>query len=149
MLQEIETKIFTLTPQPVRQSKIFSNSANLKVMLCVCMSQARCGCSGVNFGMALDNNFRDVDTTFDSNGVKVVVDNVSIDYLREATIDFVTTPARRWLCSQQPERQEKVTNTPAKDAAAATARAAAVAVAMVAVPVPVITNFRAIKKRPN
>jgi iron-sulfur cluster assembly protein len=51
-----------------------------------------CGCSGVNFGMALDNNFRDVDTTFDSNGVQVVVDNVSIDYLREATIDFINDP---------------------------------------------------------
>jgi iron-sulfur cluster assembly accessory protein len=48
----------------------------------------------VNFGMALDNNFRDVDTTFDANGIKVVVDNVSIDYLREATIDFVNDPQR-------------------------------------------------------
>ena len=40
------------------------------------------GCCGVNFGMALDNNFLDVDTTFEANGVKVVVDEVSIDYLR-------------------------------------------------------------------
>jgi Fe-S cluster assembly iron-binding protein IscA len=42
----------------------------------------------------LDNNFRDVDTTFESSGVKVVVDEVSIDYLREATIDFVNDPQR-------------------------------------------------------
>ena len=33
--------------------------------------------------MALDNNFRDVDTTFEANGVKVVVEEVSIDYLRD------------------------------------------------------------------
>ena len=52
------------------------------------------GCCGVNFGMALDNNFRDVDTTFEANGVKVVVDEVSIDYLRGATIDFVNDPVR-------------------------------------------------------
>lgn len=52
------------------------------------------GCCGVNFGMALDNNFRDVDTTFESNGVKVVVDEVSIDYLRGATIDFINDPVR-------------------------------------------------------
>ena len=52
------------------------------------------GCCGVNFGMALDNNFRDVDTTFDAGGVKVVVDEVSIDYLRGATIDFVNDPVR-------------------------------------------------------
>ena len=52
------------------------------------------GCCGVNFGMALDNNFRDVDTTFEANGVKVVVDEVSIDYLRGAKIDFVNDPVR-------------------------------------------------------
>ena len=52
------------------------------------------GCCGVSFGMALDNNFRDQDTTFEANGVKVVVDEVSIDYLRGATIDFVNDPVR-------------------------------------------------------
>jgi iron-sulfur cluster assembly protein len=52
------------------------------------------GCCGVNFGMALDNNIRDVDTTFETNGVKVVVDEVSIDYLRGAKIDFVNDPVR-------------------------------------------------------
>jgi iron-sulfur cluster assembly accessory protein len=52
------------------------------------------GCCSVNFGMALDNNFRDLDTTFEAQGVKVVVDEVSIDYLRGATIDFVNDPVR-------------------------------------------------------
>jgi len=52
------------------------------------------GCCGVNFGMALDNNFRDSDTTFEANGVRVVVDEVSIDHLRGATIDFVNDPVR-------------------------------------------------------
>jgi iron-sulfur cluster assembly protein len=46
----------------------------------------------VNFGMALDNNFRDVDSTFEANGIKVVVDEVSMEYLRGATIDFVNDP---------------------------------------------------------
>ena len=27
------------------------------------------GCCGIQFGMALDNNIREVDTTFESNGV--------------------------------------------------------------------------------
>ena len=52
------------------------------------------GCCGVNFGMALDNNIRDVDTTFETNGVKVIVDEMSIDYLRGASIDFVNDPVR-------------------------------------------------------
>ena len=52
------------------------------------------GCGGTQFGMALDNNIRDIDTTFESEGVKVVVDEVSIDYLMGASIDFVNDPQR-------------------------------------------------------
>ena len=50
------------------------------------------GCSGAQFGMALDNNFRDVDTIFETEGVKVVVDEVSIEYLLGANIDFIDDP---------------------------------------------------------
>lgn len=52
------------------------------------------GCGGAQFGMALDNNIRDIDTTFESEGVKVVVDEVSIEYLQGASIDFVNDPQR-------------------------------------------------------
>jgi iron-sulfur cluster assembly accessory protein len=93
MLQELETKIFTLTPAASQAVKDILEQRNLEgYALRVYVAGGGCGCSGVNFGMALDNNFRDVDTTFDSNGVQVVVDNVSIDYLREATIDFINDP---------------------------------------------------------
>jgi iron-sulfur cluster assembly accessory protein len=95
MLQEIETKLFTLTPAASQAVKEILEQRNLDgYALRVYVAGGGCGCSGVNFGMALDNNFRDVDTTFDANGVKVVVDNVSIDYLREATIDFINDPQR-------------------------------------------------------
>jgi iron-sulfur cluster assembly accessory protein len=95
MLQEIETKLFTLTPAASQAVKEILEQRKLEgYALRVYVAGGGCGCSGVNFGMALDNNFRDVDTTFDANGVKVVVDNVSIDYLREATIDFVNDPQR-------------------------------------------------------
>jgi len=90
MLQEIETKLFTLTPAASQAVKDILEQRKLEgYALRVYVASGGCGCSGVNFGMALDNNFREVDTTFDSNGVQVVVDNISIDYLREATIDFV------------------------------------------------------------
>jgi iron-sulfur cluster assembly accessory protein len=93
MLQEIETKLFTLTPAASQAVKDILEQRKLEgYALRVYVAGGGCGCSGVSFGMALDNNFRDVDTTFDSNGVQIVVDNVSIDYLREATIDFVNDP---------------------------------------------------------
>ena len=95
MLQEIETKLFTLTPAASQAVKDILEQRKLEgYALRVYVAGGGCGCSGVNFGMALDNNFRDVDTTFDSNGIQVVVDNISIDYLRDATIDFVNDPQR-------------------------------------------------------
>lgn len=103
MLQEIDTKFVVGTETPTFTLSNAASSAVLNILkernlegyaLRVYVAGGGCGCSGVNFGMALDNNFRDVDTTFDVSGVKVVVDEVSIDYLRGATIDFVNDPVR-------------------------------------------------------
>lgn len=93
MLQEIETQLFTLTPAATQAVQDILTQRNLDGYA-LRVYVAGGGCCGVNFGMALDNNFRDVDTTFESNGVKVVVDEVSIDYLRNATVDFVNDPQR-------------------------------------------------------
>ena len=103
MLQEIDTKITVGTDIPTVTLSSAASEAVKNILkernlegyaLRVYVAGGGCGCSGVNFGMALDNNFRDVDTTFDLNGIKVVVDEVSIDYLRGATIDFVNDPIR-------------------------------------------------------
>lgn len=52
------------------------------------------GCSGVQFGMALDNNIRASDQSFQVEGIQLVVDEMSIEYLRGAKIDFVNDPQR-------------------------------------------------------
>ncbi|MCC7021165.1 MAG: iron-sulfur cluster insertion protein ErpA [Ardenticatenales bacterium] len=46
------------------------------------------GCSGLQYGMAFDNEMDEADQVFESEGVKVVVDPVSLPYLQGATIDF-------------------------------------------------------------
>lgn len=101
MLQEIETKTVTNTETPTLNLSTAASDAVKNILAerklegyALRVYVAGGGCCGVNFGMALDNNFRDVDTTFDLNGVKVVVDEVSIDYLRGASIDYVNDPVR-------------------------------------------------------
>lgn len=47
------------------------------------------GCSGLQYGMALEQNVRNDDLTWDFDGVKVVVDEISIQYLNGAVIDYV------------------------------------------------------------
>lgn len=100
MLQEINLKtiiettpVVSLTPAAAEAVKNILTERNLEGYA-LRVYVAGGGCCGVNFGMALDNNIRDMDLTFDSNGVKVVVDEVSIDYLRGASIDFVNDPVR-------------------------------------------------------
>lgn len=101
MLQELETKILIPTETAVITLTTAASDAVKNILTerklegyALRVYVAGGGCCGVNFGMALDNNFRDVDTTIDTNGVKVVIDEVSIDYLRGATIDFVNDPVR-------------------------------------------------------
>jgi len=101
MLEELETKIMTQTEPATISLSVAASDAVRNILAernlegyALRVYVAGGGCCGVNFGMALDNNIRDVDTTFEANGVKVVVDEVSIDYLRGANIDFVNDPVR-------------------------------------------------------
>jgi len=47
------------------------------------------GCSGMQYGMALEGQPRETDHRFGFGGVDVVVDPVSMDYLSGVTIDYV------------------------------------------------------------
>ena len=49
------------------------------------------GCSGLQYGMALDENVEDDDQVFETKGVKVVVDGMSLRYIAGSTVDYVTT----------------------------------------------------------
>ena len=48
------------------------------------------GCSGFQYGMSLDNTPIENDTVMEQFGVKLLIDDVSIEYLTGATVDFVT-----------------------------------------------------------
>ncbi len=99
MLEELDTKIKKETPvislstaasDAVKNILAERNLEGYALRVYVASSS----CCSVNFGMALDNNIRAVDTIVETNGVKVAVDEISIDYLRGATIDFVNDPTR-------------------------------------------------------
>ena len=46
-------------------------------------------CSGFQYGMALDNNARPTDSTFECDGIKLFIDETSMQYLVGATIDYI------------------------------------------------------------
>ncbi len=85
---QTQTGMITLTPTATQAVRELLQKRNLEgYALRVFISGG--GCSGFQYGMALENNIRDQDLLAEFDGVKVVIDEISIDYLRGATIDYV------------------------------------------------------------
>lgn len=80
--------LLSLTAQAAaRVATLRQAQGNDKLMLRVAVSGG--GCSGFQYGFSLDDAIRDDDLTFERDGVTVVVDEVSMDLLGGAEIDFV------------------------------------------------------------
>lgn len=66
---------------------LIAEEANDKLNLRVFITGG--GCSGFQYGFSFDENINDGDTVVETDGVRVVVDAMSIQYLSGAEIDFV------------------------------------------------------------
>jgi iron-sulfur cluster assembly accessory protein len=93
MLQETDTQLVSLTVNATDAIRNILSERNLEgYALRVYVSGG--GCCGAQFNMALDNNIRENDFTYENDGIKVVVDDTSVNYVRGAKIDFVNDPQR-------------------------------------------------------
>ena len=90
MTTQHKTNLITLT-EPAAQAinELISERALEGYGLRIFVSGG--GCSGYQYGMSLDNTPIENDTVLEQFGVKLLVDDVSIEYLSGATVDFVTT----------------------------------------------------------
>jgi iron-sulfur cluster assembly accessory protein len=88
LLDETQTSSITLTSAAAEAVRELMEKKGLKDhALRVFVSGG--GCSGLQYGMSLENNIHDQDLVFNQHDVKVVIDEVSINYLRGASIDYV------------------------------------------------------------
>lgn len=93
MLNEIETKSISISQEAAQAVQNIITERKLEgYNLRVFVSGG--GCCGAQFGMALDNNFSDMDSIIEINGIKLVVDKTSLEYLRGASIEFVSDPVK-------------------------------------------------------
>jgi iron-sulfur cluster insertion protein len=89
MATPIQTQTVLLTPSAanvvrgLREQQKLDDSYALRVYI---TGQT---CSGFQYGMALDNKPRETDSTFESEGLKVIVDENSLQYMAGATVDYV------------------------------------------------------------
>ena len=83
---EVETVYLTDTAaETVRNLLIQKNVSDYGLRVFV----AGGGCSGMQYGMALEAEPRSYDHVIEKDGVKVFIDPTSMMYLNQATIDYV------------------------------------------------------------
>ncbi len=87
MTTDVETAI-TLTPAAA--SKLQSllqeqdrNDSGLRIFV------SGGGCSGMQYGMTIENEVRECDEVFEREGIKVIVDPNSLKYLAGSEVDYV------------------------------------------------------------
>ena len=68
---------------------LIEGEGNPKLMLRVFVQGG--GCSGFQYGLMIEEGGGVGDMQFESNGVRLFVDPVSVSYLRGAEVDFVDT----------------------------------------------------------
>ena len=80
--------MITITPEAVQQLKGFlveqgSPEAGLRVFV------APGGCSGLQYGMTIEESAEEGDEIIEADGVRLLVDNFSAMYLQGSQVDYV------------------------------------------------------------
>ena len=88
VIEQTQTEEISITPAAAQAVQDLLAKRNLEGYSLRMFIQGG-GCSGYQYGMALDNRVRDTDQIFSQHGVQVIVDEMSINYLRGATVDYV------------------------------------------------------------
>ncbi|HYW24547.1 MAG TPA: iron-sulfur cluster insertion protein ErpA [Terriglobales bacterium] len=84
----IEQATVTLTTEALSQLRsLLEKEANPELGLRVFVSGG--GCSGLQYGMAFDDNVRPGDEIVEQDGVRILIDDFSGPYIQGSEIDYV------------------------------------------------------------
>jgi iron-sulfur cluster insertion protein len=89
MTTEVQTQAVLLSPAAAEIVRGLLKERNLDDTYALRIYVAGRTCSGFQYGMALDNEPRETDLTFESEGLKVFVDDQSIQYMAGAVVDYI------------------------------------------------------------
>ena len=85
---ELDTQYLTMTANAAKRvAALIAQEGDCGLMLRVSVSGG--GCSGFQYGFSFDDTVNADDRTFERDGVKLVVDEVSLDLLAGSEIDYV------------------------------------------------------------
>ena len=84
---ETQTALISITPAAAEKVReLLESEGNPELGLRIFVAGG--GCSGLQYGMTLDES-QDSDTIFDASGVRVLVDEMSAEYISGSEIDYV------------------------------------------------------------
>ena len=89
MTTQIQTQTVLLTPAAAEVVRGLLQQRNLDDSYALRIYIAGRSCSGFQYGMALDNKPAETDSTFESEGLKVLVDEGSLEYMAGAVVDYI------------------------------------------------------------
>lgn len=82
------TKLVTITPKAAEKVTAFMAEEAEKPQFLRVYVQGG-GCSGLSYGMGFEKTSEEDDLVIEENGVKMVIDSYSVDYLKGANIDYI------------------------------------------------------------
>lgn len=82
------TKLLTVTPKAAEKIVAFMKEETDKPEYLRVYVQGG-GCSGLSYGMSFEKAKEEDDTLIEENGVKILVDSYSQDYLKGANVDYI------------------------------------------------------------
>jgi iron-sulfur cluster assembly accessory protein len=104
MTTEIQTQTIVLTPAAAGMVRDLLKERNLDETFALRVYVAGRTCSGFQYGMALDNEPRETDSTFETEGVKVLVDDQSIQYMAGCTLDYIDDERGKGFLVENPNQ---------------------------------------------
>ncbi len=83
------TPVVTISPAAAEVVRDLLKQRNLDASYALRVYISGRSCSGFEYGMGFENKPGETDTSFECEGLKLVIDEVSMQYMAGATINFI------------------------------------------------------------
>lgn len=88
-MAEVKQSALNVTPRAIEMIRKLRDERDLGAEYGLRVFVAGGGCSGMQYGMAFENNPMEDDTAIAADDVTLYVDPVSLPYIEGATVDFI------------------------------------------------------------
>lgn len=104
MTIDIQAQAVTLTPSAAQMVRGLLKERSLDETYALRVYVSGRTCSGFQYGIALDNEPRESDSTFESEGLKVLVDEQSIQVMAGSKLDFIDDERGKGFMVENPNQ---------------------------------------------